>query len=249
MNTEQVNHLIEMAKQFLSSSQSTMLAENRELDGKIRHSFFSHPHMFVLCCLMNRQMNSDRAFEIPFRISEHFQSNYDLFDLYSHSEQEYVDLFRQENLHRYNETMAKVFKKGVERIVDQYRGDASYIWRDKPGSAEVVCRFLEFEGCGVKIATMATNLLHRVFEIPFSDYSAIDVSPDVHVQRVMYRLGIINQQENRELAIYAMRGINPSYPGLCDGLFWMIGRDFCDPKKQPGCDHCPLQGICIKRIG
>lgn len=246
MNTEQIQVLVSQAKAFLNRETQTVLGENDAIDTKVRESFGPYPHMFVLCCLMDRQMSSDKAFDIPFKIGDAVGS-YDLTKLNGLPEEYYTKLFKELGLHRFNEKMAKVFKHGLERIATFYHGDASQIWCNKPDSATVICRFLEFDGCGVKIATMATNILHRTFGIPFSEYTAIDVSPDVHVLRVMYRLGIISVQMNRDMAIYAMRGIYPAYPGLFDGLFWRIGREYCHPLKKPYCDRCPIKDACIKR--
>ena len=36
---------------------------------------------------------------------------------------------------------------------------------------------------------MATNILARQFKIPMSDYYSVDISLDVHIQRVLKRLG------------------------------------------------------------
>src|SRR5690554_7296394 len=62
-------------------------------------------------------------------------------------------------------------------------------WRGNPSSAAVVYRFLQFDGVGPKIATMATNILARDFKIPMSDYYSVDISTDVHILRVLRRSG------------------------------------------------------------
>ena len=208
-------------------------------------SFEPYPHVFVLCCLMDRQVNADKAWRIPLDICN--KLGYDIEVLNGYAVDYYEELFNQRHLHRYNSTMARVFKSGIERISKNYDGDASKIWKDMPNSATVICRFLAFDGCGVKIATMATNLLYRAFGVQYSDYSAIDVSPDVHIMRVMYRLGILAEHNNREMAVYSTRGLYPAYPGLFDGLFWHIGKDYCHPSK-PNCTDCSLQSICSKRL-
>ena len=42
----------------------------------------------------------------------------------------------------------------------------------------MVYRFLEFNGVGPKIASMAANILAREFKIPFADYFSIDISAE-----------------------------------------------------------------------
>jgi len=98
------------------------------------------------------------------------------------------------------------------------------IWANRPASAEVIYRFLEFRGVGPKIATMAANGLARHLKIPFSDYFSIDVSADVHVRRVFARLGLTGRGDTIEAVIYRARVLHPEFPGLLDLPAWEIGR-------------------------
>ncbi len=105
-------------------------------------------------------------------------------------------------LHRFNDTMAEVFYSAIQDIKVKYNGDASRIWSNNPSSAKVVYEFLQFKGSGKKIATMAANILARQFKIPFSDYYSIDISPDVHILRVMRRTGLVDSNADLDSIIY-----------------------------------------------
>jgi endonuclease III len=143
--------------------------------------------------------------------------------------------------------MSKVFYMAIQNIITKYAGDASKIWQGEPSSALVVSRFREFHGCGVKIATMATNLLARLFRIKFSDYSSIEISPDVHVKRVFARMGFVPNNPSPELVIYKARELNPEFPGIIDSSCWEIGRKWCKP-TNPDCSNCVIKSDCKKVI-
>jgi len=98
---------------------------------------------------------------------------------------------------------------------------------------------------------MAANLLARLFKIQFSDYCSIDVSPDVHVKRVMRRMGLIDitddENSNKEInkVIYKARELNPKFPGIIDFSVWEIGRNWCKAKKT-NCKECSVCKMCPK---
>lgn len=248
ISEENVKKLIEISNDFIEHKEEgiwSSISEAEKLVKDIEHT----PHAFVLAALMDRQINADKAWTIPYKIKEHF-GTFDINELYKHSLDEYIDIFEKKKLHRYNEKMAEVFYKGVKRIVDKYDGDVSIIWSNKPKSGKVVTEFLQFDGVGPKIATMMANLLMRNLHVEFSDKNSVGISPDTHVKRIMYRMGIINIPYKEVSAEYVMekaREMYPSYPGIFDGLFWDIGRHECDALK-PQCDKCRLKDICEKHL-
>lgn len=150
---------------------------------------------------------------------------------------------RPEPLHHFPKKMSGFFHAAVQRIVHKYEGDASRIWSGRTSSAQVVRRFLEFDGVGPKIASMAAQILAIDFEVPFSDHDAIDISVDRHVQRVFGRLGLCRPDAGREEIALKARELHPEFPGFLDGPIWEIGRSWCKP-HDPACHACPMRDLC-----
>lgn len=201
------------------------------------------PHLYVLGCVVDVQMKSELAWMIPIRLAERagsaeFQSLLSL---------RRTSLLKQLNgppaLHRYPVSMALRLWSALQRLQLDYAGDASRIWSARPSSATVAYRFLEFDGIGPKLANMATNILARQFKIPFRDYYSIDVSVDVHVRRVLARLGLVAVNPTVEQVVYAARSINPEFPGVIDQPCFEIGRKWCK-STLPTCPECPLHRVC-----
>ncbi len=202
----------------------------------------NYPHAYVLACCMDRQIKAETAWMIPIKIKEIIGS-FEIEDLYNTTLEEYRNIFVDNNLHRFNNDMAEVFYSAIQKIYLEYDGDASKIWSDCPSSATVVYRFLQFRGVGIKIATMAANILARQFKVPFSDFYSIDVSPDVHVKRVMYRAGLVEKDASNDLIIYKARELCPEFPGIIDYSLWEIGRTWCKP-NNPVCNECIINNEC-----
>lgn len=206
----------------------------------------NYPHAFILACLMDKQIKAEKAWEIPVKIYKEF-GTFDIYKLAKKSEKEYIKIFQKHKLHRFNVVSAKVFSQAVKDIINKYDGDVSIIWANNPSSASVVYKFLEFEGCGKKIATMIANILVRDFKIPFSDYYSIDISPDVHVQRVMKRMGFVDKNATLDMVIYKARELYPKFPGIIDFSCWEIGKNYCRP-NSPKCKECIVNSECKKVI-
>ena len=204
------------------------------------------PHAFVLACLMDRQIYAEKAWMIPFTVCQELNI-FDIDELSSVAQYEFQRIFERRRLHRFNIKMSKIFYNGIKDIMEKYQGRASLIWENRPSSASVVYRFMQFKGSGIKISTMAANILARQFRIPFSDYYSIDISPDIHIKRVMKRVGLIPNNSNNEMIAYKARELNPEFPGIIDYSCWEIGRTWCRPTK-PNCQDCLINESCLKII-
>ena len=240
-----VNALIQKGKELLELPYKRIVFSNDPKSDDLLNDFQQYPHAFVLACIMDRQIKAERAWIIPYEISREigtFKFNH-LLEL---KLEQINKIFTKKKLHRFNNEMAKYFYLAIQRIHENYDNDALNIWCDNSRSATVVRRFLEFHGVGIKIATMATNMLARDFKIPMKDYIFIDISPDIHVKRVFTRLGLIFENSSNDELIYCARELNPEYPGIFDLSCWEIGRNRCHP-RTPECDNCFLNQYCLKK--
>jgi endonuclease III len=202
------------------------------------------PHFFVLGCIMDRQVIAPRAWILPYRISQIIKST-DFCDFLTLDLSKTEKIFIENSLHRMPSLMARCFYDAIQRIHSDYSGDASNIWKmGNPSSRDVVQRFLQFNGVGQKISTMATNILVREFKVQLKDNSAIDISVDIQVERVFKRLGFVPKTASKDDIIFAARSLNPQYPGIFDSICWEIGGLYCRPTNPLCCDcvlseHCP----------
>jgi len=205
-----------------------------------------HPHAFVLGCVMDRQIKADKAWIIPYRFSCEL-GGFE-FERLLKLDQDWIrDFFVQESLHRFPKIMADNFYHAIHDIHQKYQGNAANIWAGTPMSATVMRRFLQFRGVGLKIATMAVNVLVKVFKVPLADTTCIDISPDVQVRRVFTRLGLVDEGAGTDELVYRARELNPAYPGIFDEVVWGIGVDWCRP-SNPRCAECCMSECC-PRIG
>ena len=249
MNEKKIRNRLVEKGQKLFNGPKQFIPFTRELEADILlNDLYHHPHAFVLACVMDRQVKAEKAWLIPHLISEKV-GNFSIDRLCSLTEPEINTIMSEPiPLHRFVDQMSGYFHKAVQRIVQKYAGDAARIWKGNPSSAEVVYRFLEFDGVGPKIASMASNILARDFKIPFEDYFSIDISADVHVRRVFSRLGLCKQNATVEQVIYKARSLYPQFPGIIDWPCWEIGRNWCNP-KNPDCHECYMKGICPEIMG
>lgn len=207
-----------------------------------------HPHAFVIACVTDRQMRAEKAWRIPYELNQRL-GFFDFPRLASLSLDELEQAMLQPvPLHRFPQMMSKNLFAAIHRIQDKFHGNAAAIWAGRPSSATIVRRFLEFDGVGQKIATMAANILVRDFRIEVSDRYSIDISVDVQVRRVFSRMGFVPKSAAPDYIIYRARELHPEYPGIFDLVLWELGRTVCRP-NQPLCEQCSWAQLCAYANG
>ncbi|HEX5221766.1 MAG TPA: iron-sulfur cluster loop [Verrucomicrobiae bacterium] len=237
------NRLVEHGSTLFRAERKPVQFANDPAADDLINDLDAHPHAFVLACIMDRQVKAEIAWRIPYRISQKL-GGFSMETLLQLSRVDVTRLMSEpEPLHRFVEIMSGCFPSAVQRIKSAYGGDASRIWAGNPSSAEVVYRFLKFDGVGPKIATMATNILAREFKVPLSDYTSIDISADVHIRRVFGRLQLCPTDASVEQIIYKAKALHPEFPGLMDLPIWELGRNWCKPRK-PNCEECYMGDLC-----
>ncbi len=254
---EAANGLLEYAEdQFERGGQEVHICDNNPELEQLLSPLGDYPHAFVLACIMDIQEKANNAWTIPLEVKR-INKNFDMDSLSKLSLKDIEDIFgNMEHGHRFSTKKANRFYLAIQKIHDDYNDDAKKIWVDTPPSGLVVSRFLEFEGVGLKIATMATNILVRQYKIPLKDKHCIDISPDTHTVCVFQRLGLISDdteqtkekdKKAKEKAMYMARIINPVYPGILDYPCWFVGDQFCKAKGQQCINEkgtCPFFVFC-----
>jgi endonuclease III len=81
------------------------------VDDQLQNDFLNdidnYPQAYVLACLMDRQIKAERAWAIPYRI-KNIVGSFDIDDLVSITLGEYKNVFYDNKLHRFNDTMAEI---------------------------------------------------------------------------------------------------------------------------------------------
>lgn len=202
---------------------------------------------FISACCLDRGTKAEIIWTIPYWIFQQV-GHYDPQRFYNLSLGQITSLFDcLPQKPRYTNAAPRTFNDICRIVAEDFSGRAENIWKDR-SAMDVKRTLLSVYGVGSGIANMSLVLIEGLYQITFTDldYRNMDIKPDVHTMRVLYRLGVspsINEME----AIIAARQISPSYPGAIDGPLWSIGRTWCHP-TNPECAGCPLNSCC-ERIG
>lgn len=205
------------------------------------------PYAFSIATCLDRGTKADIIWTIP----------YDMKHDLGHLDPSRVDVMPVDNLAamfrrlprrpRYVNDAPRTVKELTHIIVHECAGDARRIWEGKRAS-EVHRTFRSIYGVGPGIASMAVLLIESAWGIRFDDLDRprMDIKPDVHTMRVLYRLGVADSMSEQS-AIGAARRLSPAFPGALDGALWWIGRQWCRP-SEPNCGGCPVHSCCSQRV-
>jgi endonuclease-3 len=203
------------------------------------------PYAFAIATCLDRGMKSEKIWTIPYDIKNDL-GNLDPQRIKQMSLDELDSLFKRlPRQPRYRGAATRTLRDLTRIVVDKFNGDASRIWKNKT-AREATSTLDSVYGVGPGIASMGALLIEKAFDVQFPDRDKMDIKPDVHTVRVLYRLGAI-QSPTVESAIKTSRQMNPSFPGEIDSGLWTIGRRWCHP-SGPDCPHCPMTLLCAKRI-
>jgi endonuclease III len=153
---------------------------------------------------------------------------------------------RRPALHRFVHTVPKFMVEACAIVLDEYDGDASAIWSDRPTAVELQERLRRFPGVSQKKAAMAVEMIERDLGIPIGAMEGSDVAIDVHVRRVFLRTGLVERDVAGEM-VEAARALYPERPGALDLPAWIVGRSWCKA-RDPLCDECALGDVCPRLV-
>lgn len=205
----------------------------------------NNPYAFCLATSLDRGTRAEIIWTIPYDIFMEL-GHLDPSKIIKLSIHDLTVLFSKlPHKPRFVNDAPRTVKELTEMVVKDFNGDASLIWTRK--SASFVKKvFQSIYGVSNGISNMSPLLIEKAFGIRFSDLDrpSMDIKPDVHTIRVLFRLGMANDQTEEE-AIQTARRMHPEFPGELDAPLWIIGRRWCHP-NNPNCVECPMNKVCQK---
>lgn len=180
---------------------------------------------------------------------------------------QYANRFNTYKKKEISKKKRKVFpeylKENAKKIMDDYEGDVRNVWNGvRPEEVDVIYdRFMEFAGIGDALAKMAQFILVRKYGIAGGkgNKKKMKVKPDLHVRRVLYRLGLgiaeKRSKSKRSKSVFgsvksiidATENMKLKSPADFDWAIFDIGRNYCF-KSKPNCSECHLNKVCQKRL-
>ncbi len=205
----------------------------------------SDPYAFLLAACLDRGTKVEIIWSIPYDIKS-ILGKLDPFEIVELSVFDLEELVAKlPRKPRFINDAPRTIRDLTSIVCRDYGGDARAIWRGKSSKAVRSTLFL-IHGVGPGIANMVPILIEKAFGEEFEDldHTEMNIKPDVHTVRVLFRLGL-SETITKEAALRAAEAANPSFPGKLDSPLWLIGRKWCC-LVSPRCKQCPMEAACPK---
>lgn len=205
----------------------------------------SDPYAFLLAACLDRSTKVEIIWNIPYDIKS-ILGRLDPFEIGELSISNLEELVRKlPHKPRYINDAPRTIRDLTSVVCRDCGGDARSIWRGK-SSKTVRSTLFRIHGVGPGIANMIPILIEKAFGEEFEDldHTEMNIKPDVHTVRVLFRLGI-SEATTTEAALRAAQAASPSFPGKLDPPLWLIGRKWCFAVNSR-CSQCPIYAVCPK---
>lgn len=244
-----VNELIRRGQEALEAKCNNPVPFTEDPSAnRILNNIEQYPHIFILGCIADRRIPAQQAWLSAYEFCRNLLPDGPLTftDVYRNLQAAQNQL--PQIAHRFSGIMVQNFRKAIQRIHDKYNGDAGAIWANNPVCATIVRRLLEFDGVGLKIANMGTNILLRDFKVSMQHRETIDMPVDGNVLGVFKRLGLVPENTSKkEVVIYEAKALYADYPAVFDKGAWEIGTYWCH-SRRPNCQECYMHEHCPSAI-
>ncbi len=207
----------------------------------------NNPYAFAISVCLDRGGKAELFWTIPYYLQMEL-GHLDPNIIYGMSIEALTQVFNKlPKRPRFVNDAPKTLQQLTKIVVEECGGRAELIWQLKR-AVDVKRIFRSIHGVGPGIANMSVLLIEKAFGYQFAtlDRKEMDIKPDVHTVRVLYRLGV-TADKTEYTAIESTRLLNPEFPGELDLPLWEIGRNWCF-SSNPDCSNCVVEAYCVKNI-
>jgi len=239
-----INDRVQEHRKRIKSYQNLLDHRNEETDIKIL--------LYMLTDLLIRAMRGERGSKVYQALREKIKSKEDL------AEQNYKSILKKAQYRWGIKTGVQI----ISDVVNFFSNTLKWNWKKYFADAEKFREtdFQEDELLKIK------HIGFKVRDLAVSNFNRNYVANDLHVVRVMTRIGLLNYGFDIPLYKDLEMGNNPGnkknylflhklvlhlshltnnnyFPADLDKIFWSFGRSIC--KNRPKCKSCPISEFCL----
>lgn len=226
---------------------------------KKSEKYLKNPIAFIIACQFNMGKPLWKAWRTPYLLSEKL-GRLTLNKLLNVNLKNLEKAIAESKLACRNlsaKKAARNLKKMCQIIESKYNSSLKNIWEKAKDIPDLQERLKNLPGFGLGLTDMTTKIMLKlgmINHIKKDKKSKSNLFPkaDIHVKRVFYRTGLIDEENEASVRV-AAEELFPEFPMALDSATFYIGRQFCHATK-PNCQECPLfeltngKKLCRTRI-